>query len=257
MHPPDAAVGLEDPRLQDNFPHTAGVLIFGNNKVAVATPRDESRHLSRVAPIDTGVCANLLTLTIVAKEETKVVIETPAAEATITASATANNSFEAIVAKLSANKDNKTYRGLKVRNVVVNLDDEEYPRITLVLNQEVDGYVLEGDNYVLGKTKNVFTTAYNIAGILKEDEATAMLGNYVVRNPKVAENLLSGATINLVQVPVKTGEEYRNPFTTRSDADAYVSDHDWISNLVTGIKLGIIGNKVIDKLLDRIVDDMM
>lgn len=192
-----------------------------------------------------------------AKEETKVAAEAPEMEVSITASVTANNSFEAIVAKLSANKENKTYRGLKVRNVVVNLDDEEYPRITLVLNQEVAGYVLEGEKYVLGTTKNVFTTAFNIAGVLKEDEATAMLGNYVVRNPKVAENLLSGATINLVQIPVKAGEEYRNPFTTRVDAEAYVSDHDWLSNCVTAIKLGVIGNKVVDKLLDRIVDEMM
>jgi len=192
-----------------------------------------------------------------ANEETKVAPEAQVAEEVLNASVTANNSFEAIVAKLSANKENTTYRGLKVRNVVVNLDDEEYPRITLVLNQEVNGYNLEGDKYVLGKTKNVFTTAFNIAGVLKESEDTAMLGNYIVRNPKVAENLLSGATINLVQIPVKAGEEYRNPFSTRTDADAYVSEHDWISNCVTAIKLGTIGNKVVDKLIDRIVDEMM
>lgn len=192
-----------------------------------------------------------------ANEEKKVAPEAQVAEEVITASVTANNSFEAIVAKLSANKENTTYRGLKVRNVVVNLDDEEYPRITLVLNQEVNGYNLEGDKYVLGKTKNVFTTAFNIAGVLKESEDTAMLGNYIVRNPKVAENLLSGATINLVQIPVKAGDEYRNPFTTRADTEAYVSDHDWISNCVTAIKLGTIGNKVVDKLIDRIVDEMM
>ena len=192
-----------------------------------------------------------------ANEETKVAPEAQVAEEVLNASVTANNSFEAIVAKLSANKENTTYRGLKVRNVVVNLDDEEYPRITLVLNQEVNGYNLEGDKYVLGKTKNVFTTAFNIAGVLKESEDTAMLGNYIVRNPKVAENLLSGATINLVQIPVKAGEEYRNPFSTRTDADAYVSEHDWISNCVTAIKLGTIGSKVVDKLIDRIVDEMM
>lgn len=190
-------------------------------------------------------------------EEKKVAPEAQVAEEVITASVTANNSFEAIVAKLSANKENTTYRGLKVRNVVVNLDDEEYPRITLVLNQEVNGYNLEGDKYVLGKTKNVFTTAFNIAGVLKENEDTAMLGNYIVRNPRVAENLLSGATINLVQIPVKAGEEYRNPFSTRTDAEAYVSEHDWISNCVISIKLGVIGNKVVDKLIDRIVDEMM
>lgn len=192
-----------------------------------------------------------------AKEETKVAVEAQVAENAITPSVAAVDSFEAIVAKLSANKDNKTYRGLRVKNVVVNLDDEEYPRITLVLNQEVDGYVEQDGVYVMGKTHNVFTTAYAISAVLKEDEATAMMGNYIVRNPKVAENLLSGATINLIQVPVKAGAEYRNPFTTKTDAQAYINDHDWFSNLVVGIKLGTIGNKVVDRLIDRIVDNML
>ena len=192
-----------------------------------------------------------------AEETTKVAVKAQVAEETITPSVTVSDSFETIVAKLSANKDNKTYRGLKVRNVIVNLDDDELPRITLVVNSDIDGYVEKDGAYVAGKTHNVFTSAFALAAVLKENEETAMMANYIVRNPKVAETLFSGATINLIQVPVKSGAEYVNPFTTKADAEAYVSDHDWISNLVVAVKLGAVGNKVIDRLIDRMVDGMM
>lgn len=192
-----------------------------------------------------------------AEEKTKVAVEAQVAEETITPSVTVTDSFETIVAKLSANKDNKTYRGLKVRNVIVNLDDDELPRITLIVNSDIDGYVEKDGAYVAGKTHNVFTSAFALAAVLKENEETAMMANYIVRNPKVAETLFSGAIINLVQVPVKSGAEYVNPFTTKTDAEAYVSDHDWISNLVVAVKLGTVGNKVIDRLIDRMVDGMM
>ena len=203
------------------------------------------------------VCINLQIIVKMAEETTKVAVEAPVAEGAINASAIVTDSFDAIVAKLSASKDNKTYRGLKVRNVIVNLDDDELPRITLVVNSDIDGYVEKDGAYVAGKTHNVFTSAFALAAVLKENEETAMMANYIVRNPKVAETLFSGATINLIQVPVKSGAEYVNPFTTKTDAEAYVSDHDWISNLVVAVKLGVVGNKVIDRLIDRMVDGMM
>ena len=187
----------------------------------------------------------------------KVAVEAQAAEGAITPAVAVTDTFESIVAKLSASKDNKTYRGLKVRNVIVNLDDEELPRITLVVNSDIDGFVEKDGAYVAGKTHNVFTSAFALAAVLKENEETAMMANSIVRNPKVAETLFSGSMINLIQVPVKAGAEYVNPFTTKTDADAYVSDHDWISNLVVNVKLGAVGNKVIDRLIDRMVDGMM
>lgn len=257
MHPPDASVGLEDPRLQDNFPQTQGVLIIGRINSTIAAPRGDNGHLSRVASNTTGVRANFQIATEMEELKDKVVAETPAAEAAITASAVVTDNFEAIVAKLSASKENKTYRGLKVRNVIVNLDNDELPRITLVVNSDIDGYIEKDGAYVAGKTHNVFTSAFALAAVLKENEETAMMANYIVRNPKVAETLFSGATINLIQIPVKANTEYRNPFTTKTDAEAYVSDHDWISNLVVAVKLGAVGNKVIDRLIDRMVDGMM
>lgn len=194
-----------------------------------------------------------------AKEiETKELVESQeTATPEIVAEKPVVDNFDNIVAKISKLKDVEKYRGLRVKNVVVNLDDEDYDRITLVVNQNVRGNVREGDTYTIGETSNVYISSFALAAVLKQDENTAMLGNYVVRNPKVAENLLSGATISLLQQKVKAGEEYVNPFSTRTDAVPYVREWDWFANYITGIKLGVMGNKIVDRLIDRIVDEML
>ena len=127
-----------------------------------------------------------------------------------------------------------------------------------MISSLVDGYVRDGEGeYKLDKTHNVFVSVFAISGILKEDEDTAMLANYVIRNPRVCETLLSGALISIVQMPVKANEEYVNPFTTRTDSEPYVRDHDWIASHIIKLQLGAMGNKVVDKILDRIVDSLV
>ena len=194
-----------------------------------------------------------------AKEiETKELVESQETAAPeIAAEKPVIDNFDAIVAKISKLNGVEKYRGLRVKNVIVNLDDEDYDRITLVVNQNVRGNVREGDTYTVGETANVYISSFALAAVLKQDENTAMLGNYVVRNPKVAENLLSGATINILQQQIKAGEEYVNPFSTRTDTVPYVREWDWFANYLTGIKLGVMGNKIVDRLIDRIVDEML
>ena len=194
-------------------------------------------------------------------EEVKTNVTEEVQEAAAPVSAAVNaNSFDDIVARISKQEGVLAYKTLKVRNVIVNLDNEDAARITLVVDRDIRGNIVDAEgNYKVGTTKNVFVSAFAVAAVLKENENTAMLANYVVRNPKVAENILSGAIINVLQQPIKSGEEYKNPFSTRNSDDVapYVREWDWFANYITSIKLGIMGNKVIDKLIDRIVDEML
>lgn len=170
-------------------------------------------------------------------------------------SITATSNFATILAKITANKDNKIIRGLKVRNVTINNDDEESKNITLVVDSDIPCFLKdESGEYKLGTTRNIITSVFAISGVLKEDENTAFLANYVVNSPKLAQTLLSQATINIVQILVKEGNEYVNPFTTKKNAEPYVSDHNFFANNVISIKLGVVGNKIADKLLDRLID---
>ena len=164
------------------------------------------------------------------------------------------NDFEIALKAMLSNKANRVFKGLVVRNVIKKDDDEDYTRITLVVNGNIPGYLPTDDGYKRGVTSNVYTTTYAIAAVLKQSEDTAMLGNYVVEHPEVVPALLSGATINLIQSNVAKGEEYRNPFTTKENPEPYVSDHDWIVNNIYGLKLGKIGLKMVDKMLDKLVE---
>ena len=190
-----------------------------------------------------------------AKEETPVVSEAPVAPVNETV---VKDSFNDVVEKLLKNKDNRPYRNLIVKNVIKRESDDDYTRITLVVNAPIPGYIPQEDgSYKRGTTNNVYITNYSLAAVLKQNEETAMMGNFVVEHPEIIPIVLSGATINIVQTDVKEGEEYYNPFSTREDTTPYVSQHDFIVNNIYALKLGKMGNKYIDKLLDKSVETLL
>lgn len=168
------------------------------------------------------------------------------------------DSFTEIIDKLIKDKTNRVYRGLIVKNVIKKDTDEDYTRITLVVNAPIPGYIPQDDDtYKRSTTNNVYTTTYAIAAVLKQNEETAMMGNFVVAHPEIVPIILSGATINIIQTDVKEGTEYYNPFTTRDDAEAYLVQHDTIINNIYSLKLGKMGEKYIDKLLDKSVETLL
>ena len=168
------------------------------------------------------------------------------------------DTFAEVIDKLLKDKANRAYRGLMVKNVIKKDGDEDYTRITLVINSLIPGYIPQEDGtYKRSTTSNIYTTTYAIAAVLKQNEDTAMMGNYVVNHPEIVPILLSGATINVIQTDVKEGAEYYNPFSTRENAEPYIGQHDFIVNNIYALKLGKMGNKYIDKLLDKSVETLL
>lgn len=168
------------------------------------------------------------------------------------------DTFAEIIDKLLKDKENRAYRGLMVKNVIKKDGDEDYTRVTLVINSSIPGYIPQEDgSYKRGVTSNIYTTSYAIAAVLKQNEDTAMMGNYVVNHPEIIPILLSGATINVIQTDVKEGAEYYNPFSTRENAEPYIGQHDFIVNNIYSLKLGKMGERYIDKLLDKSVEALL
>lgn len=168
------------------------------------------------------------------------------------------DTFADIIDRLLKDKTNRAYRGLMVKNVIKKDGDEDYTRVTLVINSSIPGYIPQEDgSYKRGVTSNIYTTSYAIAAVLKQNEDTAMMGNYVVNHPEIIPILLSGAIINVIQTDVKEGVEYYNPFTTRENAEAYIGQHDFIVNNIYALKLGKMGERYIDKLLDKSVEALL
>lgn len=145
---------------------------------------------------------------------------------------------------------------VKVTNVTVKALNT-YVRVALTLDKKVEGYVLnESDGtYSAGEVKVIFVSLYSLLSMLKQSEDTAFVANHVANHPKSIELVLSGASIDIVQQPVVAGEEYKNPWSDRSDVEATVFEHDTIINHVVSITVSRFGEKALDKLMDKMLEE--
>ena len=156
-----------------------------------------------------------------------------------------------IVAQLIKNGA-KSVKGVVVRNVTVT-PQNEYVRLGLTLNEEVDGYrENETGEYELGKTNVIFVSTFAISSVLKDMDDAAFAANHLVNHPEAMGMILSRAKIDIVQQSVKANEEYRNPFASE-DSETTTFDHDLIINHVVNIELSEFGIKRLDKLADKML----
>ena len=155
-----------------------------------------------------------------------------------------------IIAQL-IKKGAKEVKNVTIKNVTVT-PMNEYVRLGLTLDKEVDGYKVEEDGtYTPSKVKVIFVSAFTIAALLKEDDNAAFAANHLLKHPDALAMIMSRAQINILQQPVKAGEEYKNPFNDNADATAF--DHDVIINHITEIKLSDFGMKRLDRLADMML----
>ncbi len=105
--------------------------------------------------------------------------------------------------------------------------------------------------YKYGLTNVVYSTNFAISGAFKNDENLAFIGNAAANSPGALVPVLAGSTIDIIQESVKAGTEYVNPFTTRDNPVSTVFEHDTIINHIVGIKLGKVGEKMLDRILDK------
>ena len=146
----------------------------------------------------------------------------------------------------------KSVNGLKVKNVTITVL-ENYTRLGLTLDKPVKGYVAKEDGtFAEGETNVIFVSAFAIASVLKDNDDTAFAANHLVENPQAMNVILSRATIDIIQEPVASGQEYRNPWSSNED-NSTVFDHDTIINHLTSIKLSDFGMKKLDRLADAML----
>lgn len=157
---------------------------------------------------------------------------------------------EEIIAQL-IKEGAKEVKNVTVKNVTVT-PMNEYVRLGLTLDKEVDGYKVEDDGtYTPSKVKVIFVSAFTIAALLKEDDDAAFAANHLLKHPDALAMIMSRAQINILQQSVKAGEEYKNPFSDNADATAF--DHDVIINHITNITLSDFGMKRLDRLADMML----
>lgn len=159
-----------------------------------------------------------------------------------------SSDFNDVVKRLIAGGGKKHV--VKVRNVNVT-DKGDYQRVSVTVDKALSAYTspLSDGNFSKNTSNIIYTSTYAIAGALRTNEDLAFLGNKVVDNPSLNELLLSGATLTIIQVEYSAGEEVRNPFSTSDKSLVY--DHDIIVNYIIDIKLGTVGTKVYDKMIEK------
>ena len=155
-----------------------------------------------------------------------------------------------IVANLIKNGANLV-KDITVKNVTVT-PMEQYVRLGLTLDTEVDGFIAKEDGtYEKGKVKVIFVSAFSVASILKDDDDAAFAANHLVEHPDAMSIVLSRASLNIIQETVEAGTEYKNPWST--NAEATVFDHKTIITHVTDVKLSEFAIRKLDRLADSLL----
>lgn len=179
---------------------------------------------------------------------------------TVETEVVAQSSFAAIIAKMLRKDNCKKINGLKVKSVTVT-DKDSFIAVNLSLMTKIPGYVQvlteDGDptgEYRKGMSNVVYSTNFAISGAFKNDENLAFVGNSAANNPSALVPVLAGATIDIIQEFVPAGTEYVNPFTTRENPTPTVFEHDAIINHIVKITLGKVGERLLDRVLDKYAD---
>lgn len=164
-----------------------------------------------------------------------------------------NVSYADILKKLLA-EGCKRINDIRVKNVNVT-EKDNYTMISLSLGTAIAGYVSKdnGVTYEKGNVNTLFTSTFAIAGAMKEDEDMAWMANAINAHPEALTLILNGGTVDIIQQEVPAGTEYVNPFTTRTDVEPSVYDHDIVINYIVGFHLGKTGMRMADKLADKLL----
>lgn len=161
------------------------------------------------------------------------------------------NKYKAAIKELLAN-GGKLIKGIKVKNSIAT-EKDNYVMVSFTLGQDVDGYAADANGIFAPAERNIiFSSVFAICGMLKEDDELSWISNHLLTHPNIINMLFNGGTIDIIQLPIVAGQPYHNPFSTRNDNET-VFDHDTIINHVIGVKFGKTGQKVADKLMDKLL----
>lgn len=160
--------------------------------------------------------------------------------------ASSERSREDIIKELIASGNAKRLNNLTVKNVVAT-EFDTHALLTFVVKEFVIGDTRDANEVdafgqpvvKLGKTHNVQTSSYAVAGVMKDAAKLAIFATDVVDTPQVANMLFAGAKIDVVMQFVAAGEEYVNPFA--SNPEPVVFERDKMIHHIVKLELGEVG----------------
>lgn len=155
-------------------------------------------------------------------------------------------SREDIIKELITSGSAKRLNNLTVKNVVAT-EFDTHALLTFIVKEFVIGDTRDANEVdafgqpvvKLGKTHNVQTSSYAVAGVMKDSAKLAIFATDVVDTPQIANMLFAGAKIDVVMQFVAAGEEYVNPFA--SNPEPVTFERDKIIHHIVALNLGEVG----------------
>lgn len=147
------------------------------------------------------------------------------------------------------------YKACLVKSCRVE-EEDNYTRVSITLGNEVTGFLPDASgNYLLSNTNVIFTSSFQLAACLKNNEDISWLAGIINENTSAIKVILPGSKIDIIRQLVKAGEEYVNPFTKKSAEDIVptVFDHDTYVTHIVGIELGKNGSRFADMLAMKVM----
>lgn len=214
-------------------------------------------------------------------------VATPQAEVVVESTATAVDttndfSWDSLISNAEANKtrddiireclaDATHYRrinSLHVKNVkafarLAEQTGNVVTRLTFVTKEKLPGMTVDENNLdafgmpvrKIALSNNIFTSAYAVAGAMKEDAKGAIFADAVssmtavlagrqeaeiIGTANIANLLFAGGIVDVICQFVKAGEAYVNPFASNDNEDT-IFDEDRIFHHVVRCKFGPVG----------------
>lgn len=157
-----------------------------------------------------------------------------------------SRSREDIIKELIASGNAKRLNGLTVRNVIAT-DTGDHSFLTFVIQEYVIGDVRDNTQMdafgepirKLGKTHNVQTSVYAVAGVMKDSPKLAIFASNLVDNPALANMLFAGSKIDVVMQYAPKDVEYTNPFASNPEPTVFARDK--MIHHVVRLELGEVG----------------
>ena len=167
---------------------------------------------------------------------------------------------EDVIKKLLASGKAKRVNGLKVRNVVATnyeSDGNIHTLLTFVVKEFVIGDVRDTEQtdafgqplVKLGKTHNVQSSNYAVAGVMKDNPKLAIFASDVVDDPTLANMLFAGAKIDVIMQYIPANTEYVNPFASNPTPTTF--DRDKMIHHIVALSMGEVGQDMYRERLRR------
>lgn len=138
---------------------------------------------------------------------------------------------------------------IRVKNVTV-VDMDGWVRVGITIIPPVKGYNANGEEV---ETNTIFVSLFALVACLRENEEFAWVGNALLERPNILPLILCGSDIDILQRHYAAGEEIYNPFSKNPDQVPSVYDHNVYINDVIDVRLGKTGEKMLDKLADKLM----